>query len=207
MPTPLFIATESFGPSDGERWTHHFEWARIPALVEVVSLDTLPCPRLIARPEAEDGHHIVCEDFRLDYHFHLDDVQQRVAGVGQRNILGLYRNPEAHVASAPGPGDLVFCGCDLIEEQTQVSALTNCGGFSEAFPNDELNRFGLPAGFDRAREVRHLLAERYPREPHAQCEMYALWRLAGDQPCASTDDAQTMSVDRLNASHGPSSVG
>ena len=68
-------------------------------------------------------------------------------------------------------------GYDLIDDQTQVSALTNCGGFPDVFRNDELNRFGLIDEFNRAREVKTQLAERYPEEAHAKCEMYAIWRL------------------------------
>lgn len=177
MTTPLFIATRRFDSSDGAKWSKYFEWAKIPRLVEAVTLDMMLCPRLIDGPEDEDWHHIVCEDFRLDYYYHLDYLLRRVEGVRRRNILGLYRNPEAHVACPPGPGDFEFCGYDLIEEQTQISALTNCGGFPHAFDNAELNRFGLIGSFDRACEVRNLLAERYPEEAHAQCEIYALWRL------------------------------
>jgi hypothetical protein len=73
--------------------------------------------------------------------------------------------------------DFSFIGYDLIEEQTQISALTNCGGFPDVFQNEELNRFGLVNGFERAQEIRSFLAERHPKEPHAQCEVYAIWRL------------------------------
>jgi hypothetical protein len=75
-----------------------------------------------------------------------------------------------------------FLGCDLIEERTQISALSNCGGFPDVFGNDELNRCGLIDSFERAYEVRRLLAERHPEEAHAQCEMYTIWRLNGSDP-------------------------
>jgi hypothetical protein len=48
----------------------------------------------------------------------------------------------------------------LIEESTQISARNNCGGFPDVFANAELNRFGLMRDFQRASEVRRLLAER-----------------------------------------------
>jgi hypothetical protein len=47
MLTPLFIATERFDPTDGEKWQKYCEWAKIPALVEVVSLDALLCGHII----------------------------------------------------------------------------------------------------------------------------------------------------------------
>jgi hypothetical protein len=73
----------------------------------------------------------------------------------------------------------VFVGYDLIEEQTQISALTNCGGFPETFCNDELNQYGLVTSFTRALEIQRLLPECNPEEHHARCEMYAIWRLEG----------------------------
>lgn len=177
MPKSLFIATERFDPSDGAKWEGYCQWAKIPGLLEVVSLDTMLCPHLITKFLDEDWNHMVLEDFRLDYFYDLDYLTRRVRDLPKRNILGLYRNPEAHIVNAPAPGAFDFIGYDLIEEQTQISALTNCGGFPDVFHNDELNRFGLIGGFDRTSEVRHRLAERHPKESHAQCEMYAIWRL------------------------------
>jgi hypothetical protein len=174
--TPLFIATERFDQSDESRWRSYVDWAKIPQLVEVVSLDGVLCPRIVKRLEDEDWNHIVCEDFRLDYFYHLNYLIRRIAGAPHTNILGLYRNPDAHIDIPPAEGGFVFMGYDLIEEATQISALTNCGGFSETFSNEELNQYGLIPAFTRAREVRKLLAERNADDPHAQCEMYAIWR-------------------------------
>ncbi|MDB5173788.1 MAG: hypothetical protein JWN51_2561 [Phycisphaerales bacterium] len=176
--TPLFIATEKFDSSDGQKWGNYVEWARIPDLVELFSLDRMLCPPILRNLEDEDWKHNVHEDYRLSYFYHLDDLIERVAGVTRRNILGLYRNPNSHIDAAPAPGAFAFIGYDLIEEQTQVSALTNCGGFPETFSTDELNQYGLIAEFARACEIRRLLPERNPAEPHARCEMYAIWRLA-----------------------------
>jgi hypothetical protein len=175
--TPLFLATEKFTPSDGARWQSYIEWAKIPNLVEIVSLDAILCPRIGSELVGEDWNHVIQENFRLDYFRHLDYLLQRVAGVMRRNILGLYRNPASHIDTAPADGPFVFVGYDLIEEQTQVSALTNCGGFPDAFSNDELNDCGLISVFFRAQEVRNSLLEQNPQDPHAACEMYAVWRL------------------------------
>jgi hypothetical protein len=177
MTVPIFIATERFDPSDGEKWPEYYEWAKIPGLVEVVSLDLMLCKRLIKEFCAEDWEHIVIEDFRVAYFYDLGYLKRRIQGVPRRNVLGLYRNPKAHIAVAPAQSDFIFVGYDLIEEQTQISALTNCGGFPDVFSNDELNQCGLIESFERASEVRRLLAESHPEEPHAKCEMYALWRL------------------------------
>lgn len=177
MVQPLFIATERFDPSDREKWQKYFEWAKIPALTEVVSLDCLLCPNLIGEILPEDWEHIVNADFRLNYFYHLDYLLNRVSDKPRRNILGLYRNPNAHIPTPPATGKFEFMGYDLIEEQTQISALTNCGGFPDVFANHELNSCGLLAQFERTNKVKTLLSQKHPEEPHAQCEMYAIWRL------------------------------
>ena len=173
----LFIATEKFDAADGERWRSYCEWAKIPALREVVSLDGLLCKHLITEFAEEDWLHIVNADFRLEYFRDFDYLLRRVAAVQRRNILGLYRNPQLQIETPPVPAEFMFLGYDLIEEMTQISALVNCGGFPKAFANDELNEFGLIGTFSRASEVQRHLRKEYPDEPHAGCELYALWRL------------------------------
>jgi hypothetical protein len=175
--SPLFIATECFDPSDGEKWLSYCRWANIQGLIEIVSLDCALCRHLVKEFLDEDWKHIVCENFRLDYFYHLDYLLQRVQITKRRNILGLYRNPDAHISFPPAARDFGFMGYDLIEEETQISALNNCGGFPDAFANNELNKYGLLDDFERSCEVRRLLAQRYPARHHAQCELYAIWRL------------------------------
>lgn len=175
MAETLFIAVERFDPSDGEKWQKYVHWAKIPGLTEVISLDSMLCPHIVHEIQPEDWAHIVNENFRLDYFTGLEYLLRRVAQVPRKHVLGLYRNPEAHIEKAPAP-NFVFVGYDLIEEMTQVSALTNCGGFPDSFSNAELNRFGLVDGFNRAAEIRRHLNEHNPKEPHANCELYAIWR-------------------------------
>ncbi len=175
---PLFIATERFGASEGERWKSYYEWAQIPNLVEVVSLDSILCPCLVTELVDEDWKHNVHEDSLLEFFYDLDYLLTRVANVSRRNILGLYRNPDTHIEVAPAPGRFVFVGYDLFDDAQ--SALVNCGGFPETFSNGELNKYGLISDFSRAREIRRVLPERNPGEHHALCEVYAIWRLVED---------------------------
>jgi hypothetical protein len=176
MVEPLFIATERFDPSDGEKWRKYFEWAKIPALKEVVSLDACLCKHLINELGDEDWNHVIHADYCLDYFKDLDYLLQRVRDEERKNLLGVYRNPANQISTAPSSRDFSFVGYDLIEESTQISALTNCGGFPDAFSNEELNSYGLISEFRRATEVKHLLVEKYPEESHADCDMYAIWR-------------------------------
>jgi len=77
MTAPLFIATERFDPSDGEKWQKYCDWAKIPGLAEVVSLDGMLCKHLIEEIQDEDWHHNVKEDFRLGYFYDLDYLMRR----------------------------------------------------------------------------------------------------------------------------------
>ena len=180
MATPRFIALERFDPSDGEKWHSYTQWANIPALEEVISLDTSLCPRIIREFGPDDWAQSMHADVAIDYFSNLEYLLQRVAGTPRKNILGLYRNPEAPIDQSPGAGEFVFVGYDLIEELTQISALTNCGGFPNSFSNSELNKYGLIETFDRAAELKIQLKVRNPEEAHANCELYAVWRMEVD---------------------------
>ena len=70
-----------------------------------------------------------------------------------------------------------FCGFDPIEQQTGISALTNCGGFDKAFLSGDLSDCGLLVDHARAIAVRQLLLAEYPEEPHACCRIWAIWRM------------------------------
>ena len=175
--TPLFLVTERFDLSAGERWDDYIRWARIPNLLEVVSLDSTLCPRIVTEFIDEDWAHIVNADYRLNYFCDLNYLMRRAGDGPRRNVLGLYRNPESHIEAPPAAGNFAFVGYDLIEEMTQISALTNCGGFPETFSNEELNERGLISSFARAKEIQRLLPANNPQEPHAECELYAVWRL------------------------------
>jgi hypothetical protein len=177
MPETLFIASQRFDPIETEKWAGYIAWAKIPGLVEVVSLDALLCPYVITEFLDEEWTHIVNEDFRLNYFRDFDYLMRRLPNTGRLNILGLYRNPETHYATAPAVGNFTFAGYDLIEEMTMISALTNCGGFPDVFSNDELNQVGLISQFVRAAEVQRNLRLRHPDEHHANCELYAIWRM------------------------------
>jgi hypothetical protein len=173
-----FTARERFDPADGERWRSYFEWAKIPALREVVSLDTMLCPCVIDEMTDQDWAHAGGANFMFGYFRDLDYLIGRIPRGKRRNILGVYRNPTSHIGHMEaGDHRLAFFGYDLIEDQTSISALSNCGGFPKVFSNDELNEFGLLSGFSRALEIQRHLRTEYPDDPHAECELYAIWRL------------------------------
>lgn len=82
--------------------------------------------------------------------------------------------PNAEVAQ---DGRFTFCGYDLIEEQTQISAITNCGGgFSNVIPYSTLNQWGLFCRHTAAKKAQRRLLQAWPDEPHADCVIVEIWR-------------------------------
>jgi hypothetical protein len=93
------------------------------------------------------------------------------------NVLALLQNPTATEVAEVLPAGFDFAGFDLLDVHGDVSALTDCGGFPAVFAGGELNSFGLLSDLSRADDVRRGLRTAYPDEPHAECDVWALWRL------------------------------
>jgi hypothetical protein len=170
----LYIATERFDPGRGADWNEYISWSGLTQLCEVVSLDSILCPKVIDEILPEDWHHIVNEDFMLDYFTDLDYLIQRVGVLEGRNLLCVYKNPGPD--QNPSESRFALEGYDLIDVMGGVSSLSNCGGFPLAFENRELNRVGLLPTLDRANAVRAALMSNYPAEPHANCDVWAIYR-------------------------------
>lgn len=172
---PWFIATEPFSPEDGDRWRKYIEWSGLNQLAELVSLDSMLCPAVLDDLRNDYWAHIVNEDYMTAYFTNVDFLKGEIAAIKNCNLLCVLRNPLIHLEKSPA-GGFDFVGYDLVEAQTGVSALSNCGGFPEVFANSELSRFGLLTSFDRASQVRAELRSRYPEEPHANCDLWTLFR-------------------------------
>ena len=70
-----------------------------------------------------------------------------------------------------------FCGYDLVDPQTGISAITNCGAdWGEALDYSVLNEYGLIPDYRKAAMTQLDLAESFPNEPHAYCEIVEIWR-------------------------------
>ena len=73
--------------------------------------------------------------------------------------------------------DFEFCGYDLVEFQTSISAITNCGAsFDKAINYQSLNKYGLISSYKEAVLTQLDLNEKYPDESHAYCEIVEIWR-------------------------------
>jgi hypothetical protein len=173
---PWFIAKEPFSPKAGQRWEKYIAWSGLTQLVEVVSLDGMLCPSLLPEVKDEYWPHIVNEDFMLNFFLNYDFLLAQVEKITEKNILCAVRNPRCH-PPRPSVGDFRFLGYDLVDHECSISALTNCGGFPEAFANSELSNVGLLPTFERAVEVQRSLRSLYPEEHHADCDVWAVFRL------------------------------
>lgn len=171
---PWFIATKKFDALD-VGWEKYIAWSGLVQLEEVVSLDDMLCPTVLPEIKPEYWSRIVNEDFLLSFFLDVDFLRAETAGIARKNMLCVFRDPPLHPA-AEVPDGFKFAGYDLVEAPTGVSALTNCGGFPEAFSNAELSEKGLLRSHERAREVQVELRRRYPGEPHAICHAWAIFR-------------------------------
>jgi hypothetical protein len=71
----------------------------------------------------------------------------------------------------------IFKGYDLMEGDS-ISALTNCGGgFNLAYTGDDLSESGLVFNYQRAYEIKDDLKKYYPYDNHADCAVWALWKM------------------------------
>jgi hypothetical protein len=125
----------------------------------------------------EDWQHNVHEDFKLSLFHDLDHVVRRVAGDDRVNVLALMQNPAEEEARSFNDARFAFRGFDLVELQTCISALINCGGFDRAFTPTELSDCGLLADFTRALAVQMRLRAEYPDDHHADCDVWAIWQM------------------------------
>ncbi len=175
---PLYIVTERFDPSCGERWDRYVAWSGLKQLSEVVSLDSSLCPPTLREIRDDDWPHIVNEDFMTSYFTDLAYLVARCGDVAGRNLLCVFRNPERHSAPPARPPHFCYEGYDLVDVNGDISALTNCGGFPLAFSSAELSTHGLLRTLEHAQEVQRALRNHYPEEHHADCHLWAVFRAA-----------------------------
>jgi hypothetical protein len=137
---------------------------------------------------AEDWRHNVQEDFKITLFHDLDHVLRRVAGEDQGNVLALKPEPTDEEVRSVNDPRFAFRGFDLVELETGIRALVNCGGFDKAFAGSDLSECGLHTDHAQALRVQKRLREDYPNEPHAACDVWAIWQLKagpeikGEQP-------------------------
>jgi hypothetical protein len=173
---PFYIATESFGPWCGKRWTSYLGYSGLTQVREIVSLDNLLCPTLLKETHDEDWAHIVNENFMLHFFTDLEYLRYRCREEFNHNLLCLIENPDQNFNQSTIDPGFVFKGYDLVDLYNGNSALTNCGGFPLVFQNSELSEFGLISQLSRAIELQRELPLKYPDQPHAKCKIWLISR-------------------------------
>ncbi|MBP2660213.1 MAG: hypothetical protein H6Q69_3245 [Firmicutes bacterium] len=166
-----FMALETFVPTK-----KYIEWSRLIQVKEVVSLDCSLCPSVI-HIEDDDIEHLQQKESYYDIFNNLDWVLQRAKDVKDKQILAVLREPTKECKAIPFDSGFHFCGYDLVEDDTKISALTNCGGFDEAFLPSALSKYGLIEDFVEAKKVQLSLREKYPADDHAYCTLWAIWKM------------------------------
>ena len=171
---PWFIATEPFPSGDKQAWEKYIAWSGLGHLDEVVSLDPMLCPTVLPRVKDEYWPYIVNEDFMLNLFVDLEFLLKQIAGIPERNLLCVYRNPKSPPPPYKGSVKFELLGYDLVDVEGGTSALTNCGGFPDVFANNELSSKGLLTSLDRALRVQAELRTKHPEEHHAECHVWAI---------------------------------
>lgn len=174
-----YTAVERFGPSCGERWRSYVEWSGLTHLREVASIDSMLCPSIVGELTDEDWEHNVHEHFLTSLFLDLDYLLAKAAGDDRAEVLSLVRDPTEAEVDSFDDTRFEFLRFDLVETPMGISALVNCGGFDRSFSPADLSACGLIADLARARAVQRSLLEEYPDEPHADCELWAIWRMVG----------------------------
>lgn len=161
-------------------WFGDARSAALPPVVDVVTLDGLLCPMILDDLIDEDWAHNLIDVNEPFWFRDLDYLLARVADADDYQVLAVAKNP----AETPTLDDPLFefIGYDLVEAGGVISAITNCGGFDNAFHADELSVHGLIPTLEDAVRINALLRENNPNEPHAFCDMIAVWRMTTASP-------------------------
>ncbi len=170
-----FTVTEKFGPEKGEAWREYMEWIQRPQLAECITLDVTH--RVIGQLRDEDWKHNVQANYLTHFFRDLDYVLQRFAKDPQGiNILAACMEPPTEARALFDDPRFEFQGYDLMGFG-DISAITNCVGYDMAFQASDVSPVNLFDEYDFARQVQERLREQYPNDEHADCDLWALWRM------------------------------
>lgn len=158
-------------------WDGYISWSKLTHLTEVVSLDCLLCENVIVDYTDEDWAHLREMEPGRPAFTDPDYLLMRCQRERDWQLLAISLEPPVEDIVAFDDRRFQFKGFDLVEDATGISALVNCGGFDKAFLPSDLLLCGLIADYGKARRVRRLLRENYPGEHHANCALWAIWKM------------------------------
>lgn len=173
----LYTARETFVKGD-EGWEGYIKFSKLNHLTELVSIDNLLSSSIVEPiyENKKDWDFIFTINQCIqDFYLSLDYVLRRLETKDKFNLLTLGVNPTEDCKNI-GIDGFEFVGYDLLDQDYNISALTNCGGFDESFTSSDINEKGLVDDFTRAYDIRKSLLENNPLEHHADTNVIAIWR-------------------------------
>ena len=125
-------------------------------------------------------HKIDCEELvSFDCGlFELQEVKSPNDPVpsGAEQILEVITRPGKTKEASLEQQGFTFCGYDLVEEFSGISAITDCGGSFRSIRYEGLTEFGLIPTYKEAVMTQLAIAEEDPYDSHADCEILEIWR-------------------------------
>jgi len=163
---------------DGISWVKYIEWSKLTHLTELVSLDGM-LNEILVEPDyknADDWNYIhTIEQYQTDFFTTLEFVFKRIKDKNKFNLLTVVLEPGIDCKDIK-IDNYEFVGYDLLDQDFNISALTNCGGFDETFLPTDLTDKGLIYDFKKAYDIKKRLLENNPEEHHANTNVIAVWR-------------------------------
>jgi hypothetical protein len=148
-------------------------------LKEVVSLDIGLCPPVFGKPAEQDRkYEVLVNDYPYFLFNDLNYMISRITTDQEFQIIAAIYNPSLDQVKAFNDNRFAFKGYDLVEDFSQISAITDCGDlFAPLFIGEEISESGLIADFQRAYFLQDMLVKYYPDESHAYCLVWAYWKM------------------------------
>jgi len=122
-----------------------------------------------------DAKEIVSFDCCL-YEMHEIESHDSSFPSDTQQVIAVILRPNLEPVEYMETRGFTFCGYDLVEEETLISAITDFGGGFDSIPYEKLTEYGLLPTYKDAVLAQHALVEEAPDEPHAYCTVYEVWR-------------------------------
>jgi hypothetical protein len=180
-----YTATSKFDPTTQRtyqgidmNWPGYISWSKLHHVKEVITLDGILGQKVVKRDNQLDANFLVWEDFVPLLYTSKEYLLSKVAGQDPQsyNLLAVTKEPTTPCETIHLAG-FEFIGYDLLDVHGDISALTNCGGFDNTFLPNDLNEYGLLSTYEKAYTTKEKLFENNPEEPHATCNVWAIWRI------------------------------
>ena len=111
--------------------------------------------------------------FAADRCFNTEELQK----YNKHKILALIKRPGKEPDwTLQNNGEFTFCGYDLVETLSAISAITDCDASFESINYAALTAYGLISTYKEAVLTQLALVEEAPFEAHADCEILEIWR-------------------------------